>query len=224
LLLVITVGLLAMFYQTQRAFRSGVNQKDVMEAARSTLEVLSRELQQMVPGGLINATNFSLTQPYYGSQILAGAEVRSNRTYDVTFLRKDRENWISTTYWISNAPAGTLYRVVRKTNIFELLSTQKQDDQRVMDGVIHFQVLPYDTNGFLITASTNADMTLTEQRVEFRNHELPAYVDLELGVLEEATLRKFRARPAGLPAQNYLDRQAGRVHVFRQRIPIRSTR
>lgn len=222
LLLIITVGLLAMFYQTQRAFRAGVNQKDVMEGARSTVELLSRELQQMTLGGVDLATNFSQVSPTDQFQNM-NAETRTNRTFDLTFLRKENNDWISTTYWVSNPPAGTLYRVLRKTNVFEYLNDRSTGDQKVMDGVIHFQVLPYDTNGFLFVSTTNDDITLSPQKVEFRNRELPAFIDLELAVLEESTLKKFRARPDAQKLA-YLTNQIGRVHVFRQRIPIRSTR
>ena len=51
---------------------------------------------------------------------------------------------------------------------------------------------------------------------------LPAYVEVEIGVLEPATLAKFRARTNDLPAaRDYLSKHVGQVHLFRQRIPIR---
>jgi hypothetical protein len=61
-----------------------------------------------------------------------------------------------------------------------------------------------------------------ETQVYFSSNALPAYLELELGVLEPATLSQYqslRGTPAG---QDFLRRQASKVHLFRQRIPIRT--
>ena len=53
---------------------------------------------------------------------------------------------------------------------------------------------------------------------------LPAYVEVELAVVEPAVLSKFQARleSGGLAAANaYLTNKAGQVHIFRQRVAIR---
>ena len=47
LLLIMTLGLVLLFHQTQRAFRSGLRQVDVMETARATLDFIGRDVQQM---------------------------------------------------------------------------------------------------------------------------------------------------------------------------------
>src|SRR5438552_7914811 len=60
LLAVIIVGLLAMFYQTQRAFRSGIAQVDVLEGGRATLDLISRELQEMTAASDPMITNVNL--------------------------------------------------------------------------------------------------------------------------------------------------------------------
>ena len=60
LLAVIIVGLLAMFYQTQRAFRSGIAQVDVLEGGRATLDLISRELQEMTAASDPTITNVNL--------------------------------------------------------------------------------------------------------------------------------------------------------------------
>ena len=56
---------------------------------------------------------------------------------------------------------------------------------------------------------------------EFFDGELPAYVDIELAVMEPATLTKFRGRDDRTAALDFLSRQIGRTHVFRQRGAIR---
>ena len=47
LLSFIIVGLLAMFFQVQRAFRAGTAQADIMEGGRATMGLIVRDLQEM---------------------------------------------------------------------------------------------------------------------------------------------------------------------------------
>src|SRR3954452_3005535 len=62
LLAFIIVGLLAMFYQTQRAFRSSATQTDVLEAGRTAMQLIRQDLQDMHVAGHLLVTNF-LIQP-----------------------------------------------------------------------------------------------------------------------------------------------------------------
>jgi type II secretory pathway component PulJ len=58
----------------------------------------------------------------------------------------------------------------------------------------------------------------------FYSNAVPAYVELELGIVEPHTLDRFKAiaeADVGA-ARNYLASRAAHVHVFRQRIPIRA--
>ena len=57
LLSVIVLGLMAMFTQTQRAFRTGMAQTDVLESGRMAADLLTRELEQITPCYLYR-TNF----------------------------------------------------------------------------------------------------------------------------------------------------------------------
>ena len=52
LMSVIVLGLLAMFSQTQRAFRTGITQVDVMEGGRAACELMAREMEQITATGL----------------------------------------------------------------------------------------------------------------------------------------------------------------------------
>ncbi len=63
-----------------------------------------------------------------------------------------------------------------------------------------------------------------ETQFVFLSNALPAYLELELGVLEPDALKQFNAlRQAPAPAaSDFLRKQANRVHLFRKRIPIRS--
>lgn len=79
---------------------------------------------------------------------------------------------------------------------------------------------PYDT--VVRQWRDGANLPFAED-ARFLSNAVPAYVDLELGVLEPQTLEQYRAfqvNPA--LATNFLARQAAKVHLFRQRIPIPS--
>ena len=112
---------------------------------------------------------------------------------------------------------------------------------RVLDGVVTLKIVAYDTNGLIYfdnnpaslpnaTANiggllvTNANLhVIYPGFFGFRSDALPAYLDIELAVLEPSALAKFRAREEIGPAQatEYLARQIGKTHVFRQRVAIR---
>ena len=79
-----------------------------------------------------------------------------------------------------------------------------------------------------IAAPTNglADLTLakgTWDQTEFifRSNALPAYLELELGVLDQTTFDQYRSIANAEIARQFLENQAGKVHLFRQRIPVR---
>jgi len=125
LLTVIVLGLLLMFNQTQRAFRSSMTQTDVLEAGRATMDMVARELEQMSPseapdyldnlGIWRRATNFfvepSTTSFNYNSpgpfswrqpllQELPGntAVPRTNLVQRFYFLSKLNQDWVGTGY------------------------------------------------------------------------------------------------------------------------------
>ncbi len=49
---------------------------------------------------------------------------------------------------------------------------------------------------------------------------MPATVEIEMSTLEDRALQRAESRPYGPVRDQYLSDQAGRVHVFRQRIAI----
>jgi prepilin-type N-terminal cleavage/methylation domain-containing protein len=107
---------------------------------------------------------------------------------------------------------------------------------RIIDGVTYFRVLAYKTNGVLIT-NGNFNLVNSPQTIQVRSDQnypgldysyiftsnaLPAYVEIELGILETAAFEKYRSfGPGTAAANNYLTSHPGAVHIFRQRIPIR---
>lgn len=149
-------------------------------------------------------------------------------------------------------PVGTLYRVVLSNHVSQLTSNSLSDFyfsnrvqhlafgtnalfQRVTDGVVHLHVRAYDANGRLMGWRTNnyPDVALVrdeksgslgESRLIFVDTALPTAVELELGVIEPQVADRMRSMPNPTIAGEYFARQAGRVHLFQQRIPIRTAR
>jgi hypothetical protein len=135
LLTFIILGLLLMFNQTQRAFRTGMTQTDVLEAGRATMDLLARELEQMTPseypdyliGGIpYRATNFfvepspafswanPLVQDMPGNNVNNIYQPRTNLIQRFFFLSKLNQDWLGTGYEVipddANDCVGTLYR------------------------------------------------------------------------------------------------------------------
>lgn len=282
LLTFIILGLLAMFSQTQRAFKSSITQTDVLEAGRATTDLMVRDLEQMqathCPVGLAGnvwyeATNFfaeiplSFNQPLL--QDLPGSTVKRVNTVQRFFLMSQaNQDWVGIGYQVIpeyvNAGVGTLYRF-SATNRFrdgpmtvsaEFLNAPLTNLNRIAEGVVHLRVRAYATNGCLVTTNAlaftngfalnqvNSAGFALYGRVQhtvvctngydfdqagcyFMSNAVPAYVELELGILEPQVLQRWRAIGSSTPdlqtaQRQYLADQAARVHLFRQRIPIRS--
>jgi hypothetical protein len=137
---------------------------------------------------------------------------------------------------ISNLSEHVVFRTTPYNNFYF---------RRVVDGVVSLKIAAYTTNGVLYWNNNPANYPLPtgfdgytnvfdvnlhvqnqNQRPSFygfRSNALPAYLDIELAILEPTALAKFRAREEIGPAQaaEYLARQIGRTHVFRQRVAIR---
>src|SRR5213593_2982544 len=103
LLAVITVGLLSMFYQTQRAFRLGANQVDILESGRATMQLMGQELQEAYPSHIPDVPNFEAAP--FGSARLdmyLSTGLRTNLLQDITFLSRRGDEWIGTTYRVDH--------------------------------------------------------------------------------------------------------------------------
>ena len=55
----------------------------------------------------------------------------------------------------------------------------------------------------------------------FFSNAVPAYVELELGVIEPNIFERYKSL-SGVPADTYLSNHVANVHLFRQRVPIRN--
>ena len=165
---------------------------------------------------------------------------------------------------------GSLYRFTASTNVLmnnglaadpgQLYAQFKAAAQvgsaaisnRICDGVVHFCLAAFATNGFPIFSDgvrTNAyfrtDALSIPPRynivhpvqaipnssypgnlgaLNFLSNAVPASVGIELGILEQPSWERYNSIPAPAARLAYLQRSdvSSRVHLFRQRISIRN--
>ena len=247
---VIIIALYAMFDHTQKALRGSVSQTDVLESGRAAMELIKRDLEQLSISKGDRIPNFfaqisTNAAPLY--QQLPGDTVRTNFLSEFYLLTKFNNSWTAAGYAVfpiaPGSPIGALGRFTTNTvasaapfrlmsNLVYRAGSVRLEFQPVIDGIVSLKILPYDGNGnlmFLTNAlrtiprtywySGNNDFPLS--RYYFLSNSLPSFVEVELGIIEPHILNQYKAM-SGNVAANYLARQAGKVHLFRERIPIRT--
>jgi len=276
LLSFIILGLLAMFIQTQKAFRGSMKQTDVLGAGRAIMDMFGRELAQMTPSQMARTTNFlveveqktfgqpPLFQGLPGTGPVGGPQVqRTNVVQQFFFLTLVNQDWVGTGYKVVvgdyNNGLGTLYRYTasaRNAGVSQLSSNffnvPPTNMSRIADGIVHLRVRAYATNGFPIVGGffnaswfrTNVltkgifpvkntagfwDPILSDQvDCYFVSNAVPAYVELELGILEPQVADRAKSIPGppwpapATAARDYLSNHVAQVHLFRQRVPVRN--
>jgi hypothetical protein len=264
LLSFIVLGLVAMFSQTQRAFRSSLTQVDVLEGGRAVTDMMARELAEITPSYLPFTTNVMGLVDTNHLQELPGTSIqRTNEFERFFFLTRFNTDWTGIGYQVvpdaPGAGVGTLYRHVataRRYNArllssnFVYVSRNGLLTNRIVDGVVHFKVTPFAKNGYPIVsdfgytnafyttnrfypryfaAVANADTSANvyfQDRINFNffSNSVPAYLELELGILEKQALEQFHSLPTNNATllQQFLSTRSAQVHLFRQRIPIRN--
>ena len=133
LLTFIVLGLLAMFQQVQKAFRSSITQVDILEAGRANSDMIGRTMEQMRASSfgstnplVYQSTNFFafISPDYAGSfhQPLPGnGSERTNVIQTIFFLSKSNQDWIATGYQVrpyddyANSGIGALFQF--QTNV-----------------------------------------------------------------------------------------------------------
>ncbi len=257
LLVVMMLGLTAMFNQTQRAFRSGLKQVDVFEGGRAVMDLLARDMEQLTASKTVNDASLygGLESPtslatYF---TVAGNSYSNLNVLYSTFLLNHSSDWSAIGYRVldsdtnkvdsnfNNLSFGTLYRFSTNFSDFSNIPNEqlnffygtpsqliaRKSLSRVADGIVHFRLHFYDTAGNQITNANppsilmNAELIPGERRTAFYNEALPAMVEIELGILEPQTIEQARSIPDANRAA-FLEKQAGKVHIFRQQIPIRN--
>lgn len=247
LLSVIILGLLAMFSQTEKAFRFGTRQVDVLESGRAVMELLVRELQEMT-----SLSDTSIVNLYVSTNFPAVYLDRRpgmpQETYlqDCYFLVQSNDLWTGVAYYIDpveptgNARVGSLYRYsvsapgMIRTNLWSLYNSYQQALlyaptnvpivwHRVADNVVHLRLIPYDQNGIAYTNINLLQYSFPFEIAPNRFEYMPSYLDLEVAILEPRALERYRTIANPNKAAEYLTNRADKVHIFRQRISIRTS-
>jgi type II secretory pathway pseudopilin PulG len=178
---------------------------------------------------------------------LAGSgNTRSNILENFFILSSGNQNgvptWYGTGYAVTNASDGSLYSLYRfSTNRpmasggavsnlffrdFENFLAAPVNYSHLIDGVVGLRIHAFDTNGVLINTigtsfRTNSLLNVpSEVGYVFYSNALPASVEIEMATLEDRTLQRAESIPNLTAQANYLVQQAGKIHVFRQRVSI----
>ena len=261
LLSLIIIGLVAMFSQTQRAWKLGTTQVDIGESGRAVTDMLTRELSQIRPSYVSNGVNFYVelahAEPF--KQELPGNPLpgRTNLLEELYFLTQENQAWTAIGYVVlTNHPGttiwerplagvGSLYRYSGKapygvspsllynTATNSYFRTAFTNLSHIVDNVVHFKVRAYDTSGTWVTNSvfTNTFVWPVDlarfaageaEFYQFSNNIVPASVELELGILEDRAAERARSISDTAARAKFLAQQAGKVHIFRWRVPVRN--
>jgi hypothetical protein len=117
---------------------------------------------------------------------------------------------------------------------FESISDTNIYIHHLLNGVVHLNVRAYDTNGIVLTNGYGIGQPMVIDNTTFYppaggevsmfmcSNTLPAAVEIQMGVLEDRTLSRASSFGLGssLNYSNYLTQQAGKLHLFRQRVTI----
>jgi len=249
LLAFIILGLMMMFSQVQRAYKLGTTQVDVLESGRMVVDQLNRELVQVTPSRGSNSVNFYTriisTEPLLQQLSGTPGAARTNMLSALFFLTRENQRWTGIGYLVSdtnNVGMGTLFRY--ETNapygqnpavLFASFTNAPLNQMsRLVDGVVQFKTRSYDTNGVWLNDIDRSNLLAEWPRTpalfgvgemeyySFSSNAIPAAVEVEFGVLEDATLAKARAYPTALTRRNFLTNQVNSVHVFRTRVSLRN--
>jgi hypothetical protein len=241
----IIFGLYSMFDKTQKAFLETTTQKDVLESGRSFMDIMVRDLEQMRASNLTDRTNLYIAPIYinnnpingFRQNSMLGSNLFTNVVQEFFFLTKTSQ-WTSVAYLMqpmstnnsdyslyTNMGVGSLRRYTYTTNayyhpvadLFAIYFTNSvgSDFQLVADGVVHLALRAYDHDGNWVDTSGWS----------YTNTFIPAWLELEVAVIEPKVLLQARSFPNANAQRAFLQETTNRasaVHLFRQRIPVRT--
>jgi hypothetical protein len=238
LLAAIILGLVAMFNQTQKALHIANSQTDVFENSRGAIRMIARDLAEMASGG----TNVVNLVRYDGAA--AGMTLPPNvpvQFDQAVWLTRANDDWEGIGYYVAEDEAsgklgngvGTLYRFTesaRRDQVIPLMNRLTNPNynptnlHRISDGIVHFAFVPtyaISSNNYV---RTRGDVTFPLPASTNVLIELPAYVDVEIGVIEPTTLKQYQAIRDldAARAKTFLTEHVGKIHFFRERVPIRN--
>ncbi len=231
-LLVLIMGALFLsFYQVQRAYGVATSQQDVLEGGRAIASLVRRDLAGTSGANLPGVPNICAT--------------------NVTAMPNSAGfiNVIQDTFWITrnnDANFGVIYSVLFRGvgvgSLCRLEANAARDDSLTLskffgnyynqdltnasivgEGVVRFRLTPFDEYGQVYVPTGDTNVVIRADHFSF-NKGLPSYVELELGLLDQKTLRLYNAfkNVGSIQASNFLSDHPEKVHTFRQRIPIQN--
>jgi len=212
-LVLIVVGLTAMFVQTQRAFKAGVKQNTTSDAGQTIIDTISANLSQAS-----DAQNPAITNLSWGWAITDTSSnymdnpaniYRTNQLQELFVLVHTNTQWLGIGYAVSNyagTGAGALYAYFASTNEpltsnvlfanFIYYATNHTFPtnyfHRVADGVVHLKLRAFDQYGNESAEEAGMDFAPRDTRFSYPS---PAYLN-PMGVAVPA---------AGLPATIQLE-------------------
>jgi prepilin-type N-terminal cleavage/methylation domain-containing protein len=91
----------------------------------------------------------------------------------------------------------------------------------------------YTTNGYYVKYSNpnviwnyagwnDSTRVLGKWNWQFYSNSLPAYLELEIGIIPPYILQRMRSMPTATAQRAYLEKQPGAVNIFRKMIPLRN--
>ena len=179
--------------------------------------------------------------------LVASGQSRTNVLESIFVLSRDNTTWTGVGYvvnYTSSSPLYPLYRFAMSTNVAfdprslfynftNAVSTAAWTNMsHLLDGVVSLTARAYDDRGFWLTNGYASGTNLTVKNTTFAaragevgvvmySNTLPASVEVAMGVLEDRALQRAESLSGSFVAQsNYLAQQAGKVHLFRQRVAI----
>jgi hypothetical protein len=209
------------------------------------MDLVGQDLKVMSPslGANNGAVNFCVTNygypPLYQS-LAASTNTRANVQENFFILSRGNQTWTGTGYVvITNTVQGNLYSLYRfsmttnasaanvpamlYTNFLNISYTNSPPWSRLIDGVVGLRLQAFDVNGALITNNLPASLMKTnalpnvpgEAGYIFYGNAVPASVEIEMATVEDRALQQAEVQGAGS-----LTNQAGKVHIFRERVSI----
>jgi prepilin-type N-terminal cleavage/methylation domain-containing protein len=181
LLSLIVLALMAVFNSTQRAFRAGITQTDVLEGGRATMDLITSDLRAMSPAAGVSNSAIDTPVNFYAvvkfnfhpllQPLVASSQLRTNVLEDFFILSRNNQTWTGTGYVVdpySTDFVNPLYRFTMSTNIqaaspmvlytnfaIRVNNGNFTNMSHLMNGVVHLTVRAYDQNGYWMTNNTS---------------------------------------------------------------------
>lgn len=98
----------------------------------------------------------------------------------------------------------------------------------VAEGIVHLRFTAYTNTGDLFIPGTNYlkyEIPSSQDYFTFYTNKLPAFVEVELGILEPSVLAQLRAMPDGAQYSFLTNTlRTAKVHFYKERIPVIAAR